>query len=156
MNHLTSIKKSLPVLLVIVICLGLSQEVSAQKKQLKKVDKIIQGYYKAIGGYEKLKNIRTLIRKGTYIEPAYNLILPTAKTESKRPNFRLVGNPDKGFAEGFDGASWEYFKEKGVIRSTGEAEAATRRGAEFDESFVDYKEKGHTVTLVFSQDSIDG
>lgn len=133
------------------ICLGLSQVIVAKnsnsRSQSKQVDKIINNYYRSIGGYEKLKKIRTLIRKGTYIEPAYNLILPTAKTESKRPNFRLVGNPAEGFAEGFDGASWEYFKEKGVIRSKGEAEAATRRGAEFDESFVDFREKGHQVTL---------
>jgi len=137
------LQKLVCVLAAVLVLFG-SSTVHAQSSD---ADRIIQKYYKAIGGYENLKKIAVLVRKGTYIEPGYNLILPTARTISKRPYLRLVGDPKEGFAEGFDGASWEYFKAKGVIRSSGEAEAATRRGAEFDESFVDYREKGHKVSF---------
>jgi hypothetical protein len=69
----------------------------------------------------------------------------------KRPNLRRVNvhAPGYDYAEGFDGETWEYgFQSQKFIIDTGAAEAAGRRGAEFDESFVDYAGKGHTVGVV--------
>ena len=54
---------------------------------------IINNYYKSVGGYESIKSIKTLIKKGHYIEPKYNLLL-NADLTKKRPNFRVVGDLD--------------------------------------------------------------
>lgn len=117
---------------------------TACTNNMQTADQVINQYLEARGGYESIKNIQSKIYTGHYIEPGYNLLLE-AQIHQKRPYYRLVGDPETGFAEGFDGSSWEYFSDRGVIRSEGEAEAATRRGSEFDESLIDYKEKGHDV-----------
>lgn len=110
-------------------------------------DQLVQKAILALGGYDSIKSINSLIIDGHYIEPGYNLLIK-AHIEKMRPNFRVIGDPVKlGFAEGFDGASWEYFNGK-IKRTVGEAEAATRRGAEFDYPFVDWEEKGHTIELL--------
>jgi len=52
-------------------------------------------------------------------------------------------------AIGFDSLTWEYgFQTGKMIIDTGAAADAGRRGAEFDESFVDAASKGHQVSLV--------
>ena len=57
-----------------------------------------------------------------------------------------VHAPGFDYAEGFDGRTWEYnFQKQQLVVDTGAAADAGRRGAEFDESFVDYARKGHTV-----------
>ncbi len=58
-----------------------------------------------------------------------------------------------GFAyvELFDGVDeWEFQEsfDRPVQHDTGAAERAGRRGAEFDESFVDFRGKGHRVRSV--------
>lgn len=130
------------IVLVLIMCF----ETGFQKNNGITAEKIINKYYKAVGGYDKIKGITTLIRNGHYIEPAYNIIVP-AKTEHRRPNFRVIGDVDVvGFEEGYNGKAWEYHKGKGLIWSEGEAEKAIIRGAEFDFSFVDSKEKGYQVS----------
>ena len=63
------------------------------------VDGIIQKYYTAIGGYDKLKRIGTMVKKGSYTEPAYKLVL-SAQLRQKRPGYRVVGDVKLGYAEG--------------------------------------------------------
>jgi hypothetical protein len=90
---------------------------------------------------------------GTYVEGTL-----TARTDIawKRPNTRRVNVHARGneVAEGFDGRTWEYDVEGHhlVVDPEGDAAAAAgRRGAEFDESFVDYRGKGHTVAVLGSE-----
>ena len=92
------------------------------------------------------KSIRTLVKKGTYTEPKYKLVL-SAMLRQQRPGYRVIGDVNLGYAEGLamDGTTWEYFPKKGVKIATGEARKSILRGAEFDESFVDYKAKAHQV-----------
>ena len=132
-------KKSLLILctLIIVTCTPKNPD----------VDYIINKYIEARGGLEKIKEIDSKIFIGHYIEPGYNWLMD-AQVKQKRPYYRVVGDTSRGFAEGFDGSSWEYFREKGFIRTTGEAEAATRRGSEFDVSLIEYENKGHYVELL--------
>jgi hypothetical protein len=121
-----------------------SSDASAQT-----VDRIISRYLHAIGGYKKLKAISTLRLTGVYREDDL-----TANTmiEAKRPNLRLVtvGDPGAAYLEGYDGISWEYSQPRDQLKLTAgfPAEAVARRGAEFDESIVDYKAKGDRVKLV--------
>jgi hypothetical protein len=76
----------------------------------------------------------------------------------ERPGIRRVNVHASGFeySEGFDGRMvWEYnHLTKRAVVDTGAAEAAARRGAEFDESFVDYGAKGSTV-LLMGTDSVN-
>ncbi|GAB4511266.1 MAG: hypothetical protein Tsb004_15430 [Allomuricauda sp.] len=110
-------------------------------------EEVIEDYYIAIGGYDKLKSIQTLIKKGNYIEPAYNLVLE-AKQLRMRPHFRKVGNLDKvGFEEGFNGTAWEYHKGKGFILSEGEAKEAIVVASNFDFPFVDAEKNGYQLKL---------
>jgi hypothetical protein len=77
----------------------------------------------------------------------------------QRPNVRRVNVQAPGFlySEGFDGTVvWEYdHATKRAVVDTGASEAAGRRGAEFDESFVDYAAKGHVLGTPAS-DSVNG
>jgi hypothetical protein len=111
-------------------------------------DSIIAHYYAAIGGHAALLADTTLALSGHYQEGDFK-----AQTTIlwKRPNLRRVSVvlPD-GFAyvELFDGRDeWEFHESfaRPVQHDTGAAERAGRRGAEFDESFVDYRAKGHRV-----------
>ncbi len=131
----------------------LSHEVAAQEvtQELKDVDEIISRYYEAIGGYDQLKAVKTKIIRGTYVEPGYGLIM-NGETISIRGDKRLArgtGELIGYFYEGYNGEQvWEYYKGDTIPRiMDGEAEKASRRGAEFDDSFVDYREKGHKVEL---------
>jgi hypothetical protein len=77
----------------------------------------------------------------------------------KRPSLRVVrvGPAGSRWIEGFNGRAWEYDEGSGTITfTTGAAEAATRRGAEFDESLVDWQMKGHNVDLVGVSDLASG
>jgi hypothetical protein len=111
-------------------------------------DDIIAHYYRAIGGRDRIEQISTRHMWGTYSEGSLH-----ANTDIvwKRPSLRRVNVHAPGFdySEGFDGQTWEYnFQKQQLVIDTGAAADAGRRGAEFDESFVDYARKGHTVELV--------
>ena len=112
------------------------------------VDEIIAHYYRAIGGRDRLEQVVSRHMWGSYSEGTLD-----AKTDIawKRPALRRVNVHAPGFdySEGFDGKTWEYnFQKRQLVVDTGAAADAGRRGAEFDESFVDYASKGHTVQLV--------
>lgn len=111
-------------------------------------DSIIGRYYAAIGGRSALLADSTLAFRGHYEEGSFR-----AQTTIlwKRPNLRrvsVIGPDGFPYLEIFDGADeWEISEafDRPVQRDTGAAERAGRRGAEFDESFVDYRAKGHRV-----------
>lgn len=111
-------------------------------------DSIIAHYYAAIGGHTALLADTTLSLSGHYQEGDFK-----AQTTIlwKRPTFRRVSVVlPEGFAyvELFDGHDeWEFAEtfDRPVQHDTGAAERAGRRGAEFDESFVDYRAKGQRV-----------
>jgi hypothetical protein len=126
--------------LLLVFCLAPSGPAFAQS-----ADSIIAKYIQARGGHKKLRAIKTLRMIGTYQEGKNSF---GTYILWKRPAFRLVAVGPEGTAylEGFNGASWEYSQTRKQLKLTsGAAEAATRRGAEFDESIIDHKAKGHRV-----------
>jgi hypothetical protein len=109
---------------------------------------IIAHYYRAIGGRDRLEQISTRHMWGTYSEGSLHANTDIAW---KRPSLRRVNVHAPGFdySEGFDGQTWEFnFQKQQLVIDTGAAADAGRRGAEFDESFVDYARKGHSVDLV--------
>jgi len=111
-------------------------------------DSVIANYCRAIGGYARLKSVTSRRMRGSYsegtLEAATDIVW-------RRPSLRRVNVDAPGFkySEGFDAFTWELNLGTGkFVRDTGAAADAGRRGAEFDESFVDYRAKGHSVTLV--------
>ncbi|MEO0573628.1 MAG: hypothetical protein AAF039_18140 [Bacteroidota bacterium] len=111
-------------------------------------DKIVGNYLTAIGGYENLQKVNSLVKNGNYIEPAYNLVLD-AQQLRMRPNYRKVGNLERvDFEEGFDGTAWEYHRDKGLIISEGEAKEAIVVASDFDFPFIDAEKKGYQIKLI--------
>jgi hypothetical protein len=111
-------------------------------------DAIFTRYYNAIGGRDRLERIQSRHMWGVYSEGTL-----TANTDIawKRPALRRVNVHAPGFdySEGFDGRTWEYnFQTQRLVVDTGAAADAGRRGAEFDESFVDYARKRHQVSVL--------
>jgi hypothetical protein len=112
------------------------------------LDAIIAHYYSAIGGHDRLENITSRHMWGMYSEGKFSA---TTDMAWRRPMWRRVNvhAPGYDYSEGFDSLTWEYgFQSKKFTVDTGAAANAGRRGAEFDESFVDYARKGHHVSLV--------
>ena len=111
-------------------------------------DAIIAHYYRAIGGRDHLERITSRHMWGVYSEGKFSA---TTDMAWKRPMWRRVNvhAPGYDYSEGFDSLTWEYnFQSHKLVIDTGAAADAGRRGAEFDESFVDYARKGHQVAVV--------
>jgi hypothetical protein len=113
------------------------------------VDSVISRYYVAIGGHDALLADTTILLAGSYEEGAFKATGTMLWRRAPLARRVAVAGPD-GFAyvEIFDGMhEWEYSERfaKPAQLDTGAAERAGRRGAEFDESFVDYAAKGHRV-----------
>jgi len=112
------------------------------------VDDIVDRYVAARGGRAKIAAITSLVIRGEYREGEH--VSPNACLALMRPYYKLVGDPDKpiaGFAEGYDGSAWEYYRDPGfVVRTVGDASAAGRH-RRFDDALVDYKSYGTLVEL---------
>ena len=111
-------------------------------------DAIFAHYFRAIGGRERLARIESRHMWGVYSE---GTLVAHTDMVWKRPAWRRVNVHAPGFdySEGFDGRTWEYsFQNQQLKLDTGIAADAGRRGAEFDESFVNYAKKGHQVGVI--------
>ena len=86
-------------------------------------------HIEARGGYERIAALQTVVySRGTYSEPGYTGS-GNAFMARQRPYLKVVGNPEQpgGFMEGYDGSSWEWFRDPGiVIRTVGAAAGASR------------------------------
>lgn len=112
-------------------------------------DAIIARYYAAIGGHDALLADTTLRLAGSYQEGDFKASGTMVWRRSPVARRVAVTGPD-GFPyiEIFDGKhTWEFSEQfrKPAQLDTGAAERAGRRGAEFDESFVDYSQKENRV-----------
>jgi hypothetical protein len=117
-------------------------------------DQVIAWYYDAVGGYNRLKSVRTRHLRGQYVEGALHA---TTEVFQERPQQRRVNLYTRAFDhfEGFDGQTWEYHRDSGKVEGHlirdplgSAAELAQRRGSEFDPSFVDYKARGFEAILL--------
>jgi Tetratricopeptide repeat len=114
------------------------------------IDELVQCHLDALGGLDRIHAIRTLVySQGTYHEGDYTGS-GNAFMAFQRPYLRAVGDPEGGgtFREGYDGASWEWYGDPGVVlRTVGAAAGAIRRGAQFDGPLVDSTAKGIGLRL---------
>jgi hypothetical protein len=112
------------------------------------VDAIIERHLAARGGVERMRAIENLMfENGQYSEPGYKG-LGDATMMLARPYYKLVGYPgrSKELMDGYDGASWEWYGDPGIVlRTTGAASQASRHYADVEGPFLDYRAKGSTV-----------
>jgi len=112
------------------------------------VDDIVNAHIAALGGIEKIHAIHSFVLHGTYHEGDLNM--KTTVTQM-RPFYRVIGNTSEPLThlhEGYDGSSWEYYPNPGiVVRTVGAAAATTRHSAMFDDALVDYREHGTSIVL---------
>lgn len=140
-------------LMLLLLVVGFASDVHTS---VRFADKLINEHIRALGGYKKIKAIKSLRMTGTYQEGKNTF---GTYIEWKRPSLRVVviGVPDEVYREGFNGTSWEYSAPTGDLKITESSSAAgkaARRGAEFDESIIDYQQKGHHVEFI-GEEKID-
>ena len=120
------------------------------------IDQIVIRHEQALGGIDRIHALDSLVIRGMYHEggaiPADTPLVARNYMAFKRPFYQVTGDPAKpnpDVREGFDGSSWEYYGDPGIVmRTVGAAAAATRHTAEFlQDSLVDYKEKGTRLDL---------
>lgn len=113
------------------------------------VDEIVSKHIDARGGYEKLKAIRTLKITRTFATPFTSVEVVTYK---KRPDLLRIEQTPKGQTTAIPrgvnaGGAWDVSQGKVVMRPERVATEAREIDADFDGLLVDWKAKGHTVTL---------
>ena len=135
-------------------CRTLEPSTSLSVNRAVTADDVIREYYQAVGGHDRIVAIHNRRMWGHYNEGDLHAATDIAWARSglRRVN---VHAPGFEYSEGFDGHTvWEYnHLTKHAVADTGAAEAAGRRGSEFDESIVDYGAKGYTV-LLLGMDSV--
>ena len=137
---------------LLALCVFLGPSVHAQLT----ADQIAQKHVDAIGGIEAIDSLHSLVYRGAYHEPgpmpADKPLIPHTYQAFMRPYYEAIGDPAEKYhdvREGFDGSSWEYYGDPGIVlRTVGAAASASRHAVEFlQDALVDYKEKGTTLEL---------
>jgi hypothetical protein len=127
--------------------------------QAKTADEVIERYLKTVGGMERVDAVKSLRRTGKYIgSGGFEAIYIQ---ENKRPNlvredFSLQGMTAVNAWDGKTGWKIDPFGGKKDPESLSEDEMRSIvEDADFDDPFVNYKEKGNKVELV-GMDQIEG
>jgi len=117
------------------------------------VDALIARHVAAVGGLERINAIHSFALHMRYTEGSYTS--DHGYLAYMRPFYRIVGNPTlpinkDSILEGYDGSSWEYYGDPGiVVRTIGPAAAATRHGAQrFIDRLYDYRSQGIHIVLL--------
>ncbi|KAA3638891.1 MAG: hypothetical protein DWQ02_04500 [Bacteroidetes bacterium] len=122
---------------------------SATTIQAQTVEEILNNYFENIGGKDKWANIKSMKIEGTMSMQGMDLPLTVY---SKAPNKEYVEMSvmDKTIIEAFDGeSSWRVNPFMGGTEpqkgTPEETEKASKE--QFQNEFINYKDKGHTITL---------
>lgn len=126
------------------------------------LDEIIAMNLKAKGGLEKIRATSTVRMTGHVSatpDPSVAAKSATTTMLAKRPNkMRREQTIDgESFVSAFDGTTlWVQRDAQPPEEAPGPQAAYARQDAEFDSVFVDYKDKGHSITLVGREKRDDG
>lgn len=113
------------------------------------VDAIVAKHLEARGGYDRIKAIQTIKITRNVATPFSTVTVVTSK---KRPNLVRFDQTPKGQTTttprgiNADGA-WDIVQGKVTMRPAEVATEGRETDGDFDGLLVDWKEKGHTVTL---------
>lgn len=118
--------------------------------QTSSVDRLIARHIEALGGASRIEAIHAYVKHGTYKEG--DLELGDTYLAQMRPFYRVIGSPEHeldSIHEGYDGSSWEYYPDPGlVVRTVSQAARSARHAAQnFVDRLVDAKRMGTSVTL---------
>ncbi|HJR61881.1 MAG TPA: hypothetical protein VJ813_20905 [Vicinamibacterales bacterium] len=113
------------------------------------VDELVARHIEARGGYQKLKAIQTVKITRTVATPFTSVQVVTYK---KRPNLVRWEQTPKGQTTAIPRAinatgAWDIVQGKVVMRPEPIAVEGRETDGDFDGLLVDWKEKGHTVSL---------
>lgn len=139
-----------PALFLIAVLVAVSLAPARAATEKLALDTVIERFIDASGGIEAIRAIDNLVyRDGRYREGEFE---HTGATMSRgRPFHKLVGdkNAPGDFMEGYDGSSWEWFADPGVVlRTVGAASEAARHYAGVEHPLVDYGAKGSRARLL--------
>lgn len=128
-----------------------------QKSDAQTADEIINNYYEAIGGVDAWKNLNSMKMTGT--AENFGMTFPIT-VYSMRPNLQKVVVDIQGqqFVEAFDGeVAWTINPFMGGTDPVKKSEEETKEAAKqvFEDDLINYKEKGHNVSLEGTEE-IDG
>jgi hypothetical protein len=113
-------------------------------------DEVVEKYLKAVGGADKWKKLESLIMtgKGEMQGMSFPVTMTTMRPNSLRMEVDVQGS--KIIQPAFDGTTaWTINPFGGAAEPTKMDEEATKEIArtKFEDEFIDYKTKGHIVTL---------
>ncbi|MAT54254.1 MAG: hypothetical protein CMN32_07205 [Saprospirales bacterium] len=128
-----------------------------QKVEAQTADEIISNYYEVIGGVDAWKNLNSMKMTGS--AENFGMTFPIT-VYSMRPNLQKVVVDIQGqqFVEAFDGeVAWTINPFMGGTDPVKKSEEETKEAAKqvFEDDLINYKEKGHSVSLE-GKEEIDG
>jgi outer membrane lipoprotein-sorting protein len=113
-------------------------------------DEVIGKYIQAIGGQEKWKNLKSIQMEGKISSPQGDLPVTFYQKAPNKTKFTLNFQGQEFVMAAFDGATG-WFKNPmqggNVPTKMDEEQSKELALQEFENSFIDYKKKGHAVTL---------
>jgi hypothetical protein len=121
-------------------------------------DEVVGKYLKAIGGVEKWKKVESQSMTGFVVVQGMNI--PYTAVQA-RPNLSYSAGEFQGqkFIESFDGTvAWMQNPFAGAANPTKKDPEETKEAAKenFEDDFIDYAAKGHTIELDPKQEEMDG
>lgn len=121
-------------------------------------DEIVGKYLKAIGGADKWKKLEAQSMTGFVVVQGMNI--PYTAIQA-RPNLSYSAGEFQGnkFIEAFDGTvAWMQNPFAGAAKPTKKDPEETKEAAKenFEDDFIDYATKGHTIELDPKQEEMDG
>ena len=139
-----------PVHRVVVPILAALTTLIAAPASAQTVDDIIAKHIQARGGYDKIKAIQTIKITRTVATPFSSV---TVVTYRKRPDLLRIEQTPKGqpaaIPRGINATgAWDIIQGKPAMRPEKAAIEGREFDADIDGPLVDWKQKGHVVTLV--------
>ncbi|HEX7502880.1 MAG TPA: hypothetical protein VF451_05635 [Acidobacteriota bacterium] len=137
-----------------LLCGPLCRDVEGQA-----LDDVMDMYYKAHGGLDKLKAVTAIKMSGKLFIPAQGLELPTVRWQKAPDKLRVETEiQDKKVIQGFDGRTAWWLNPMlapGAQEMPQEQAALFREQAEFADPLVAFKEKGGKLELL-GREELDG
>jgi tetratricopeptide (TPR) repeat protein len=112
------------------------------------LESIARSHVDALGGIGAIRSVTSVVEHGWYREGTFQIDTFAAQM---RPFYRVIGDPNNPLGEiheGYDGSAWEYYPDPGIVlRTVGDAAAAGRHAAAFDDPLVTYPGKSTALTI---------
>jgi len=145
--------KKVTQVLTLILCTFLFTTVA----QAQSVDEIIDTYLENIGGADKWKEVKSMKVIGK--SAMQGMEFPVERTAMRPNKFRMdINVMEKNIVQAYDGeTAWSINPFQGGEKAQKADADMTKEFAkeDFEDAFIDYKDKGHTVTLE-GKEEVDG